>query len=166
MDEEEESSYYSVSGLTEEERARVQQEEEREISHLTADELTQRIRGKQVELDVLYIKLGATAGAIVRILDKLIDGVRNVAASLSAINAPWAQVHAKELLEAVQQAQISRRAREGKILLGLPKQGDEAALVEWLGRVRLVGENSDWLVAACGYGIAHIRTLTESRIIQ
>ena len=156
---EEESSYYGVVGLTDEERVREEEREQREISHLTADELTQRIRGKQVELDVLYLDLGATARVIVRILDELIEGVRNVAASLSAIDAPWAQVHGKELLEAVQKAQISRRAREGKILLDLPKQEDEAAHAKWLGRIRLVGQNSYWLVAACGYGMAHIHTL-------
>jgi hypothetical protein len=88
----------------------------------------------------------------------LVAGVRNVAASLSAINAPWAQVHARELLEAVQQAQISRGAREGKILRSLPKEGDEAVLVEWLRGVRL-GENPDWLVAACEYGMARIHAL-------
>ncbi len=156
---EDESSYYGVGGLTEEERAQVEERVDQEASHLTADELTQRIRGKQAELDVLYLDLCATGRVIVRILDDLIEGVRYVATSLSAINAPWAQVHAEGLQDAVRQAQISRRAREGKILLGLPKQGDEGALVEWLGRVRLAGENSYWLVAACGYGTAQIHTL-------
>ena len=92
---EEGSSYYKLGGLTEDEQAQRKERVQREISDLTADELTQRIRGKQVELDVLYLDLGATARVIVRILDELIEGVRNVAASLSAIDAPWAQVHEK-----------------------------------------------------------------------
>jgi hypothetical protein len=155
---EEESSYYTLGGLTEGERAEVKERLEPEISDLTVDELTERIRGGQVELDVVYRELGATARVVVRILDELIAGVRNVAASLSAIDAPWAQVHARELLEAVQKAQISRHPREGKILRSLPKGGDEAVLVEWLRGVRL-GENPDWLVAACKYGMARIHAL-------
>jgi hypothetical protein len=157
---EEESNDYRVVGLTEKERAQEEERARREVRHLTRDELTEYRRRNQIELDLVYLKLGAMAQVIVRILDELIQGVRSVAASLSAIDAPWAQVHGKALLAAVQQAQVSRRTREGKILLGLPKEDpDGAAHVEWLRRVRSVDENSDWLDAACGYGMARDHTL-------
>ena len=58
------------------------------------------------------------------------------------------------LLEAAQQARINRGDREGKILLGLPKPGDAAAHADWLRTVAAVDDNCEWLVGACGYGIA------------
>jgi hypothetical protein len=118
----EQGSKYRVSHLTEEERAQVEKRARQEVAHLTGEELNEHIRRGEAELDVLCIKFAATASVIVDILQGLIQGVTNVAASLAAINAPWAQMHGRELcLEAVQLAKISRRDREGKVLLGIPK---------------------------------------------
>jgi hypothetical protein len=122
---EEENIRYRVSGLTEEERDRADQQAEAEVCHLSTEELAAYNRRTQAELDVLYLKFGAMARLAVRILDDLSQRVRNVAASLLAIDAPWALAHGKTLLKATQDAQISRRAREGRILLGLPRPGTE-----------------------------------------
>jgi len=129
------------------------------VSHLTRDELTEYSRRTERDLEIAYLKLCATARVTVRILDGLIQGVTNVAATLAAIEAPWAQVHGKELLTAVERAKISPRDREGKVLLGLPGDGDEAALETWLCAVRLVDQNSGWLVAACEYAMTRDQTL-------
>jgi hypothetical protein len=116
-------------------------------------------RSTQRELDKAYIQLGATAQVVVRILDGLIEGVTNVAVALSNVGPGHARAdliaNSEKLLEAVQRAKINRSDREGKVLLGLPRHGDEPAThSEWLRSVRSVDGNSDWLAAACRYGMA------------
>jgi hypothetical protein len=129
------------------------------VSHLTRDELTAYSRRTERDLEIVYIKLCATAGVTVRILKGLIQGVMDVAATLAAIEAPWAQIHGKELVKAVDRAKINPRDREGEVLLGLPGDGDEAALETWLRAVKALDENSGWVVAACRYALARDQTL-------
>jgi hypothetical protein len=157
------TSRYRVGGLNEEERAQEEERARREVSHLTSGELTEYSRRAERELDILCIKFGATA-RVVRILDELIQGVTNVAAALSAPHPGYARadliLNRDKLLEAAQQAKINRSDREGKILFGLPKPGDGAAAHdEWLRNVRSVDSNSEWLAAACRYGMARQQAL-------
>lgn len=161
---EDQTSQYHVSGLTEEERAQEEERARREVSHLTGDELTEYSRRNQIELDVACIKLGATARVVVRILDELIQGVTNVATALSAPHPGYARadliLNRDKLLEAAQRAKINRGDREGKVLLGLPKLGDDgAAHAEWLRSVKAVDGNSGLLAAAGLYGLARQHAL-------
>jgi hypothetical protein len=122
--------------------------------------LVEEIRQYDVEIDVACTKLAATANVVVSILHELIEAVRGVAAALERVDAPWAIVQGRTLLEAVQKAEINREDREGRILLTLPSdQHDEAAHRKWLRSVRLVDDNQDMLAAAGRYGLGQLGKL-------
>jgi hypothetical protein len=160
MDEDRDSRY-RASGLTEEELAQTKEQAQSEVRGLTDAELSSYIRRGQREIDILCLKLYGTATFIVHRLHGLIQDVQSVAARLAVLETPWAGVHGKELLQAVQHAQISRHDREGKILLALPNDGDQTDYGDWLHSVQLVDNNSDWLAAACRYGLARLQALTS-----
>lgn len=157
--EDDQGSQYRTSFLTEQERAQAEERERQNCSGLTEEELDAQIDRTLAGMDELCIRLGACGGVVVDRLQQLIQGVTKVAVSLTAMDAPWAQLHGNELLKAAHEAVISPRDREGKVLLGLPKRGDEAAFLQWLSVVRSSIENGDWLGAACGYGVARTNKL-------
>jgi hypothetical protein len=104
------------------------------------------------EIDLLLIKLSACASVVVERLRRRIDGVKGVLGVLAGIDTPWAEASAQRLQQGLLQARIRKEAREGRILLGLPENTEEA-IRAWLRSVRLVDENSDWLSAAVRYGL-------------
>jgi hypothetical protein len=69
----------------------------------------------------------------------------------------WAQVASQRLQEAIREAEIKRGDREANVLLNLPKNTE--AMTEWIKEMRLGETNSDSLIAACRFGLAHARTL-------
>jgi len=152
-------SQYHISHRTEQERAQAEERARQETSGLTGEELDAYLRRSTDNLDELSVQLGACAGVVVDDLQRLIHGVANVAVSLTALDPPWAQQHGNALLRAAQDSRINRGDSEGKVLLGLPTRGDEAAFFQWLGVVRSTIESGDLLGAACGYGMARLRKL-------
>jgi hypothetical protein len=116
------------------------------------------IRSAERSFEQGLVQLYAAADVILERLRRGIDRAREDADALSAIDAPWAQDAAKQLREAIQKAEISRRDREGKMLLSLPDR-TEHAIAEWIRSVRVVDDNSDWVVAAARYGLERLRGL-------
>jgi hypothetical protein len=60
---EKESNPYRVDGLTQEERVQVEERVQREVSHLTRDELAEYIRRRQVALDIKCLELGGAVSS-------------------------------------------------------------------------------------------------------
>jgi hypothetical protein len=84
-------------------------------------------------------------------LDNIVLHVADIAEALHGVPMPWAAGGAEQLLNACQQARLTRRDREGRILLSLPKHGDD--VVQWLHHMRLVDDNFDLLGNAAKYAV-------------
>jgi hypothetical protein len=110
------------------------------------------------ELDHVHLILCEGAAIIVSHLRQGTEELRSVSAEIGKLSPTWAEVAAKRLLDAIQAAQLDRHDREAKILLGLPER-NVTAVREWLKGMRLGESNSDALIAASRYGLAHIRSL-------
>jgi len=127
------------------------------ISRLSEEEIIEQMRQWDLEIDKACIKLGATAQVAVEMLRNMVVYVTDIAETLRGIPTSWGAVGAEQLLDACQQARLTRSNREGQILLSLPKRGDDVA--QWLHDVRLVDDNAGLLSDAGQYALVLIRDL-------